>query len=148
MKSKAARYLALMTMIAVLTLFNSVPTRAHDGAKDEDRLENSGVVARELMNIPDDIPQKLLNKADCVIVIPSVLKAAFIVGAGYGRGAMTCRSGENFRGPWRRQLWTPDWWSGDRLHSPGHESSWCECHTQQQSEARCRRNGGSWPVRT
>jgi|SRR5580658_1509952 lipid-binding SYLF domain-containing protein len=100
MKSKAARYLALMTMIAVLTLFDSVPTRAHDGAKDEDRLQNSGVVARELMNIPDDIPQKLLNKADCVIVIPSMLKAAFIVGGGYGRGAMTCRSGENFRGPW------------------------------------------------
>ena len=52
------------------------------------------------MDIPDDIPQDLINKADCVIVLPSVLKAAFIVGASYGRGVMTCRSGENFRGPW------------------------------------------------
>jgi lipid-binding SYLF domain-containing protein len=52
------------------------------------------------MDIPDDIPQDLLDKADCVVVFPSVLKAAFIVGASYGRGAMTCRSGDDFRGPW------------------------------------------------
>ena len=48
----------------------------------------------------DDIPQDLLHKADCVIVYPSVLKAAFIVGGSYGRGAMSCRTGENFNGPW------------------------------------------------
>jgi lipid-binding SYLF domain-containing protein len=55
---------------------------------------------KEIIDIPDDIPQNLLDKADCVIVIPSVLKAAFIVGGSYGRGAMTCRSGEDFQGPW------------------------------------------------
>ena len=55
---------------------------------------------KEIIDIPDDIPQSLLDKADCVIVIPSVLKAAFIVGGSYGRGAMTCRSGDNFHGPW------------------------------------------------
>jgi lipid-binding SYLF domain-containing protein len=52
------------------------------------------------MNIPDNIPQSLIDKADCVIVFPSVLKAAFIVGASYGRGVMTCRRGDEFNGPW------------------------------------------------
>jgi SH3 domain-containing YSC84-like protein 1 len=68
--------------------------------KETDRLRNAGQVMKEIMNIPDDIPQDLLDKADCVIVFPSVLKAAFIVGASYGRGAMSCRSGDDFRGPW------------------------------------------------
>ena len=62
--------------------------------------QNAGEVMKEIIDIPDDIPQNLLDKADCVIVIPSVLKAAFIVGGSYGRGAMTCRSGEDFQGPW------------------------------------------------
>ena len=72
-----------------------------DNAKDENkRLENSGKVMEEILNVPDDIPQDLLNKARCVVVIPSVLKAAFIVGGSYGRGTMVCRSGKDFHGPW------------------------------------------------
>jgi SH3 domain-containing YSC84-like protein 1 len=71
-----------------------------DKKKDQDRLQNAGQVMKEILDIPDDIPQSLLDKADCVIVLPSVLKAAFIVGGSYGRGAMTCRSGDNFQGPW------------------------------------------------
>lgn len=74
--------------------------KAEKDIKEAERLENAGEVAKEIMNIPDDIPQELLDKADCVVVFPSVLKAAFIVGASYGRGAMTCRSGGDFRGPW------------------------------------------------
>jgi lipid-binding SYLF domain-containing protein len=100
MKRRALFCLWLSIAVAALTITNSLPTRAGERARDEDRLQNSGQVTQELMNIPDNIPQKLLNRADCVIVIPSVLKAAFIVGGGYGRGAMTCRNGENFRGPW------------------------------------------------
>jgi SH3 domain-containing YSC84-like protein 1 len=73
-------------------------------ASDKDtvdaRLRNAGEVMKEILNVPDDIPQDLLDKADCVVVLPSVLKAAFIVGGSYGRGAMTCRSGRNFEGPW------------------------------------------------
>src|SRR5277367_1825989 len=68
--------------------------------KETDRVENAGTVMTEILNTPEDIPQDLLDKADCVIVLPSVLKAAFIVGASYGRGIMTCRSGEKFNGPW------------------------------------------------
>jgi lipid-binding SYLF domain-containing protein len=68
--------------------------------KEQKRLENSGVVMQEIMNVPDNIPQKVIDKAECVIVFPSVLKAAFVVGASYGRGAMVCRTGKNFTGPW------------------------------------------------
>src|ERR1700690_1011171 len=68
--------------------------------KEQNRLENCGVVMQEIMNIPDNIPQEVMEKAECVIVFPSVLKAAFVVGASYGRGAMICRTGEHFRGPW------------------------------------------------
>src|ERR1700746_722323 len=68
--------------------------------KEQKRLENSGVVMEEIMNTPENIPQELLEKAECVIVFPSVLKAAFGVGGSYGRGAMVCRTGAAFGGPW------------------------------------------------
>ena len=68
--------------------------------KEKERLENAGKVITEIMNIPDNIPQGLLDKARCVVVLPSVVKGAFIVGANYGRGVMTCRGGANFDGPW------------------------------------------------
>src|ERR1700730_5778936 len=68
--------------------------------KEQRRLENTGVVMQEIMNIPDNIPQEVMENAKCVIVFPSVLKAAFVVGASYGRGAMVCRTGEHFKGHW------------------------------------------------
>src|SRR6266478_712028 len=68
--------------------------------KEQKRLENCGVVMQEVINVPDNIPKELLEKAECVIVIPSVRKLAFGVGASYGRGAMVCRTGEHFRGAW------------------------------------------------
>jgi lipid-binding SYLF domain-containing protein len=86
-------------MLLALTAAPMLAARA-DNDKETDRLENSGMVMEEIMNIPDNIPQDLLDKAECVIVFPSVLKAAFIVGGSYGRGAMVCRSGEHFTGPW------------------------------------------------
>ena len=75
-------------------------TAAFAANKEEQRLENSGTVLQEVMNVPDNIPQNLLDKAECIIVFPSVLKAAFVVGGSYGRGAMVCRTGEHFTGPW------------------------------------------------
>jgi lipid-binding SYLF domain-containing protein len=68
--------------------------------KEENRLEECGVVMQEGLNVPDNIPHDLLEKAECVIVIPSVKKLAFGIGADFGRGAMVCRTGEHFRGPW------------------------------------------------
>jgi lipid-binding SYLF domain-containing protein len=67
---------------------------------EQKRLEECGVVMQEVLNVPDNIPKELLEKAECVIVIPSVKKLALGVGASYGRGAMVCRQGEKFRGPW------------------------------------------------
>jgi lipid-binding SYLF domain-containing protein len=92
-----SRMLASITIALLLLAFS---TPADDKEKDEDRLKNSGTVLTEILNVPDDVPQDLLDKADCVVVFPSVLKAAFVVGASYGRGAMTCRGGGNFNGPW------------------------------------------------
>ena len=97
---KALHIFAAALLAGVFSIAVPAPVRGDDTTKDEDRLKNAGQVAKEIMNIPDDIPQSLLDKADCVIVLPSVLKAAFVVGASYGRGAMTCRSGDHFRGPW------------------------------------------------
>src|ERR1700734_1849321 len=91
--------LLIAALMAAPVMFT--PTvRADDTTKDEERIQNAGQVVKEIMDIPDDIPQSLIDKADCVIVYPTVLKAAFIVGASYGRGVMTCRSGPRFRGTW------------------------------------------------
>jgi SH3 domain-containing YSC84-like protein 1 len=87
-----------ITLILLPTV--SSVARAANKDKDEDRLKDCGTVLKEILDIPDNIPQDLLDKADCVVVYPSVLKAAFVVGGSYGRGAMTCRKGENFTGAW------------------------------------------------
>src|SRR5450759_5644861 len=87
----------MLSLLALATL--ALPVSGAD-SKVTERLQNCGTVLREIMDIPEDIPQDLIDKAECVIVFPSVLKAAFIVGGSYGRGAMVCRSGEHFTGPW------------------------------------------------
>jgi lipid-binding SYLF domain-containing protein len=87
-------------LFACIGLTAATLCAAHSPNKEQERLENSGVVMQEIMNIPDNLPQEVLEKAECVIVFPSVLKAAFVVGASYGRGAMVCRTGEHFKGPW------------------------------------------------
>ena len=90
----------LISALLVAQPMMSASTQAADQEKDEDRLKNCAAVLKEILDVPDNIPQDLLDKADCVVIYPSVLKAAFIVGGSYGRGAMTCRKGEDFQGPW------------------------------------------------
>jgi SH3 domain-containing YSC84-like protein 1 len=90
-----------VVMIGILAFAPVTFAGDHERAKKEDdRIANSSIVLAETLNVPDDIPRDLLNKARCVVVMPSVLKAAFIVGGGYGRGTMVCRTGQNFSGPW------------------------------------------------
>src|ERR1700676_3092793 len=84
--------------LGVCILF--VASSLYAANKEQRRLENSGTVMQEVMGVPDNIPQELLEKAECIIGFPSVLKPAFVVGARYGRGAMLCRTGEHFNGPW------------------------------------------------
>jgi SH3 domain-containing YSC84-like protein 1 len=86
--------LALFLMCALV-----LPAFAND-EKEKDRVKESGEVLKEILNIPDDIPQDLLDKAECVIILPSVKKGAFGIGASYGRGVMVCRGGEHYTGPW------------------------------------------------
>jgi SH3 domain-containing YSC84-like protein 1 len=99
---KLAKYLAVgLGLLMVVPATFAAPVPASENDKDEmNRLENSGTVVEEILNVPDDIPQDLLDKARCVVVLPSVLKAAFIVGGSFGRGVMVCRTGEHFKGPW------------------------------------------------
>src|SRR6478736_1295709 len=80
----------------MLLVSSAVQAQQHEA----DRLRHSGEVLMEILNIPDNIPKSVLDKSECVIVIPSVKKLALGVGGNYGRGAMTCRSGKNFTGPW------------------------------------------------
>ena len=85
---------------AITLSFVLLTVTLHAANKEQERLENSGVVMQEIMNTPESIPQQVMEKAECVIVFPSVLKAAFVVGGSYGRGAMVCRTGKEFQGPW------------------------------------------------
>src|ERR1700693_2236436 len=68
--------------------------------KEQDRVENAGKVMKEILAAPDSIPQSVLSKADCIVILPSVLKFAVGIGGSYGRGVMTCRQGKNFSGKW------------------------------------------------
>jgi lipid-binding SYLF domain-containing protein len=77
-----------------------VPLRAQPPHKEADRLQNSTTALKEILGIPDNIPKDLLDKAECVIVFPSVKKVAVGVGGSYGRGVMLCRGGNAFDGPW------------------------------------------------
>jgi SH3 domain-containing YSC84-like protein 1 len=87
-------------VIAVFTLLVSIASSALAQTKEQNRVANAGEVMKEILNIPDDIPQRVIDKADCVVVLPSVIKFAFGFGGSYGRGVMTCRGGKDFTGPW------------------------------------------------
>jgi len=87
-------------LAAVLLAAPFLPVRADEGRSERERVENAGRVMQAILDIPDEIPQNLIDKARCVVVMPSVLKAAFVFGGAYGRGVMVCRSGKNFEGKW------------------------------------------------
>ncbi len=85
----------------VIAAFLSIAAgAAYAATKEHKRLESCGVVLQEVLKIPDNLPQQVLAKAECVIVFPSVLRLAFGMGKEYGRGAMVCRTGKEFNGPW------------------------------------------------
>jgi lipid-binding SYLF domain-containing protein len=87
-------------MKRLLIVFLALSTTLAAQGKEEDRLRGCATVLKEILNIPDDIPKDLVDKAECVIVFPGVKKIAMGVGGSYGRGAMTCRTGDDFQGPW------------------------------------------------
>lgn len=89
------RMISFVMAFALLAL----PLTAEE-SKEAERLDNCGTVLKEIVDMPDDIPTDLLDKAECVLVIPSVVKFAIGLSGSYGKGAMTCRTGEQFTGPW------------------------------------------------
>jgi len=90
----------MKTLLALLLVYALVLPAFASNEKENERVKQSGEVLKEILNIPDNIPQDLLNKAECIIVLPSVKKGAFGVGGSYGRGVMICRGGEHYTGPW------------------------------------------------
>jgi SH3 domain-containing YSC84-like protein 1 len=88
-----------LIVYAVAVLLSTSAFAAKD-EHEQDRVKEAGTVLKEILNIPDDIPQDLLNKAECVVILPSVKKGAFGVGGSYGRGVMVCRGGAHFTGRW------------------------------------------------
>jgi len=90
----------MKTLLALLLACAFLPPAFADNQKEQERVKESGEVLKEILNIPDDIPQDLLDKAECLIILPSVKKGAFIVGGSFGRGVMICRSGQHYTGVW------------------------------------------------
>jgi SH3 domain-containing YSC84-like protein 1 len=91
MKKLAALFLGFFCLPLATGASNSTET---------DRVKDAGVVLKEILDIPDDIPKDLLDRAECVIVLPSVKKLAIGIGGSYGRGVMVCRTGQHFTGHW------------------------------------------------
>jgi lipid-binding SYLF domain-containing protein len=89
-----------MLTALILACVMALPAFAADNEKEADRVKESGQVLKEILDIPDDIPQDLLDKAECIVVLPSVKKGALGIGGSFGRGIMICRSGAHFTGPW------------------------------------------------
>jgi len=89
-------------IVCLLTVLMSFPASAFaaDSEHEQERVKEAGEVLKEILNIPDDIPQDLLDKAECVVVLPSVKKGAFGIGGSYGRGVMVCRNGQHYTGKW------------------------------------------------
>jgi len=89
----------MLAIVGFLTLLMAAPAPLAADAEHE-RLESSAQMLEEILNIPDALPKELLNKAECVAIMPSVKKAAFVIGGSYGRGVLVCRTGTKFTGPW------------------------------------------------
>lgn len=92
------RRIMAVVMAGVMAMSGAMPLAAQD--RENERLAECGEVLKEILNVPDNIPQDLLDKAECMLVVPGTKKVAIGIGGNYGRGAIVCRSGENFTGPW------------------------------------------------
>ena len=89
-----------VVLVALLLTSGITAVAADKGEKEQERLKDAGQVMKEILGVPDNIPKPLLNKAECVLVMPSVKKVAIGIGGSYGRGVMTCRGGEHYTGSW------------------------------------------------
>jgi SH3 domain-containing YSC84-like protein 1 len=94
--------------ILLISAMAALPVIATDKPNDqteESRLAKAAKVFDEIMGVPESTPRFVMDRADCVIIMPSVIKGnawifSFGFGGSFGRGAMSCRTGEHFDGPW------------------------------------------------
>src|SRR5438270_3203580 len=100
LKTNRRNFMKKFIVCSMVALMSVVSAFAVNDEREADRVKDAGVVLKEILNIPDDIPQDLLDKAECVIILPSVKKGALGIGGSYGRGVMVCRSGEHYKGKW------------------------------------------------
>src|SRR2546423_4247308 len=100
MKNKRLSVLLASALATLFLLWSTSAAATDKEEKENDRIQNAANVLKEIIDVPDNIPQNLLDKARCVLVFPSVMKAAFVVGGSYGRGVMVCRGGSDFTGQW------------------------------------------------
>jgi len=143
-----------MRNLVIPPLFALLAASAFSPDKFQERLQECGTVMEEILDMPDSIPTDLLHKAECVLVMPSVKKFALGIGGSYGAGAMVCRSGDDFLGPWGPpalyrldggNIGFLDRGPGDRLHFPGDELPGCQRFVEEQGQAGSRCLGGSRP---
>src|SRR5690242_13431541 len=90
----------LLAVLTFVLLLAAPLLAAKDNEKEQDRVKDAGQVLKEIINIPDDIPKDLFDRAECIVVLPSVKKLAIGIGGSYGRGVMSCRTGQHYTGPW------------------------------------------------
>jgi lipid-binding SYLF domain-containing protein len=90
----------MKTLLVILLACAFLPPAFANNQKEQERVKDSGDVLKEILNIPDDIPQDLLDKAECLVILPSVKKGAFGIGGSFGRGVMICRNGQHYTGVW------------------------------------------------
>jgi len=95
-----SRLVIVLTMTTFVIWILTLAFPANAQKKEKERLQNCAKVLQEILDIPDDVPKDVMDKAECVLVLPSVRKSSFLLGGSYGRGAMSCRTGANFDGPW------------------------------------------------
>ena len=89
-----------MRTVTSLLLVSFASLSVFAQSDEEKRVENAATVLKEVLDIPDNVPSEVLHKAECVIILPSVVKVAVGIGGSYGRGVMSCRGGDAFDGPW------------------------------------------------
>lgn len=92
-----------LVMLTLVALLCTVAFAADDQAKESkasERVQAAADVLNQIQSAPDSgIPQEILSKAECVAVVPSMLKGGFIVGAKYGRGLASCRTPKGWSAP-------------------------------------------------